>query len=633
MTEKKTTSGKVKVEPRLSMTLAVSGETIGTFIDAIAAFKKTGQQATGPDQLVIQTTDRGQVAFGTFKTETKRVTIRILTTFAPCAEQGRFRCWVAGKPLAFTVADMPLEDWKELSEKLTTENARYDHIVPEVTPTTTTETPSKVVAPDIIVERFRIAGGFIPHHALNERRPNGGALFFPEDRRNFYDLRTPLNWATGLALFYFTNKERPGDWQEVELKDLVDRIHCLTNRDAYRRGDHWPDIQVEVFKLFAETTAIARRNIEKHGRLSKKTLSLYFGRIIGELGLEYIDTETGNRVRPEDPGLPKDSIVSIADIVKSRREGYTPDGRDIKALSGERWKLKAIRWRWAPSLVDDLQSLPLLNDTGKQKGLPLKDRHGKPLRSGYYIQVAEQIFGALQKLRAEKSYYAHDLLILIAADIYNLRQASGNVIEREAGRLFDLLGLDYDPKHKNRREDIVAKAIFRLKQSDIGALLAGSDETPRPSKNPDRRKGMFYSLKRSPLFTPPGILTKAEADALEAGQDDPSLPVPALPSGAPAPEPESAPNLFDILGTDGPPPPPPLPIPTGAEIRAARTAAGLNIRYFADAMAGPDKRPDFSTWSRYETGKPIRVNAVADETWDRVRDFIAKHGGLKDGSP
>jgi len=68
------------------------------------------------------------------------------------------------------------------------------------------------------------------------------------------------------------------------------------------------------------------------------------------------------------------------------------------------------------------------------------------------------------------------------------------------------------------------------------------------------------------------------------------------------------------------------PIPSGPDIRAARDAAGLTIRDFANMIQGPK----YATWSNYETGKPIRVKSISPEVWQRVRDFIAT-GGKKEG--
>jgi len=65
------------------------------------------------------------------------------------------------------------------------------------------------------------------------------------------------------------------------------------------------------------------------------------------------------------------------------------------------------------------------------------------------------------------------------------------------------------------------------------------------------------------------------------------------------------------------------PIPSGADIRAARDAAGINLRDFARIVDGPG----IAIWSRYETGTPIRVKSISPEVWQKVRDFISQHGG------
>jgi len=191
------------------------------------------------------------------------------------------------------------------------------------------------------------------------------------------------------------------------------------------------------------------------------------------------------------------------------------------------------------------------------------------------------------------------------------------VVEREADRLFDLLGLEEDSKNPQQREDSVAAAIYRLKQPDIAALLPGSDERPRPPSaaalSSGRRKSPYYRLERSPDYTPPAALvSKEEAAALEAEETaDPVLPEPS-PKAAVQKSTQAV-----LPGLDLPPAP---PIPTGAEIRAAREAAGMNLRRFSEVIAGPG----FSTWSRYESGKPIRVGSIKPDVWQRVREFIAQ---------
>jgi len=447
--------------------------------------------------------------------------------------------------------------------------------------------------------------GFVPMHKLSERNRSGLPLF-PEASHKFHNLRTPLNVATGLALFRFTSPDRPGDWQEVTIHALTDQVYCLTERNAPRRGDHAPDVLGEVIKLFTETIAIVAPRFEKCGRLWKSRVELIFFRIIAELGLSYLDKKTGRRVRADDPSLPRAAVVPLN--VKGRRV-FTPDGKDIKSLIGDRYQLETIRWHWTPSIVNDLLATPALD----KKGNVIRDKSGKVIRGGFNIKVIIRIFDALFRLRSEKAYIAHDLLVLLATDIYKppkQSKAARNIVEREAERLYDLLGLEADPKHPERREEAVAGAIFRLKQPDIGALLAGSDESPRTDSNRDRRKGNYYRLIRSALYTPPGILTKDEAAAIEAE---------TAPKPLALPEPKARVGQVALPGMEAPPA---QPIPSGSDVRAARKAAGLTVRRFAELIDGPPK----STWSNYENGKTIRVGNIPPEVWQRVRDFITGNG-------
>ena len=97
----------------------------------------------------------------------------------------------------------------------------------------------------------------------------------------------------------------------------------------------------------------------------------------------------------------------------------------------------------------------------------------------------------------------------------------------------------------------------------------------------------------------------AEAEAAEA-------------AGRPGPQPTTVEDAV-LPGMEEPPG---KPIPDGSVIRAAREAAGLNIRAFSRMIEGPS----FNTWSRYERGDAIRVGSIPEAVWDRVRDFVEKHG-------
>lgn len=468
--------------------------------------------------------------------------------------------------------------------------------------------PDRVVS--VPPEVFAVAAGFGPMHHLAKRN-RGGLPLFPEERRRFHELRTPLNWAVGLALFSRTSETTPEGWQEVTVADLVDRAYCLAQRDARRRGDHRSDILAEVVKLHSEKNAYVRYDWEKRGRSWRRNVTLGSDYAIPNLELVFVDSKTGRRALPNDPALRR---LVIPLEVEGRR-AYTPDGTDIKALPKGRYRLDRIRWRWNPSFADDLKAEPARDDRNRIK----RDAKGQVLRGGFNIRVAVCIFEALFRLRREKAFVAHDLLVILALDIYKpppqcKTDAGRYTIEREAERLFDLLGLEADPKHPKRREEMVAAAVARLMGKDIGALRPMSDTTPRSPSEAElasgRRKAPYYRLVRSPRYTPAArLVTKEDAEILEA--ETVEVPAPSVSK-------KLQPVQTALPGMEHPPAP---AIPAGADIRAARKAAALNLRRFAELMGGPN----FSTWSRYESGKSIRVEDIKPEVRQRVRDFVAEH--------
>lgn len=576
---------------RVTLKITVKAPDLGFFMESVERHKNQ----IGLDALIITTGDKltaeiGGVSFG----EAKNFQLTFPTIFAPGDSPGRLRCIIAGKSIEIELPDLDPTIWESWAGKLTKRNLALGLTVPPVQ-------PGQLLIPSD--NYIKTPQGFVPFHKLAARNPAGLPLF-PEESERFRELRTPLNWAVGLALFSYTSAINPGDWQEARLADLEKRVFTLSPR----RGDHRTDALAEIIKLFAEPVAVAFFTWEKKGRFWYRRLDLKSFRILAEIGFSYIEKTSGRRVRPDDP-----AFREIAHPLKiNGRRLYAPNGKDVKTLPGDRFRLDRISWRWTPSFVDDLKAEPALDAKGRIK----KDARGRVLRTGYYIQTASCIFRALAILRAERAYLANDLLILLAHDIKRpggekRTAAERNVIERETGRLFDLLGMEKDPKHPGRREEQIAQAIFRLKQPDIGALLIGSDERPRKPSRAEmasgRRKGSYYRLIRSPDYTPPAALvTKDEAAKLEA-----NIPSPVI-SAKPAQDQTIIPGLEM---------PPIAPIPTGAEIRAAREAAGINLRAFAREIAGPC----FSTWSVYETGKPIRAKSISPAVWDRVRAFIKKH--------
>ncbi len=461
-------------------------------------------------------------------------------------------------------------------------------------------------------EYFPVASSYnpLPIFKLTETGRSGLPLHL-EKRQQFLRYRTPLNWAVGLAFFYFTSEKDPGGWQKVRVSELENRIYNLMESGETGRTQQREDILAEAVKLHTQKNYYLKYGIKRFGKVwSRDFIGLGSEYVISSLELFYKD-KGGEIVSSTDHALRKIAI----DLEVNGRRVTSALGKDIKALPKDRFTLHSIGWRWNPVYVDDLKAVPLFD----KKGRIMKDKLGRVIRSGWNVKVPARIFAASAKLRAEKAYVAHNLLILVCHDIYKPPPQSKkprNTLEREAERLYAMLNLEYDPKHPDRREEAVEKAIFRLKQPDIAALLPGSDERPRLA--PDswiksgRRKNPIYHLVRSPLFMPAGILlSKEQAKDIEGEEDVPALPPIQI---------EAAPKI-EIQKTL-PFTEKPKPIPTGTEIRAARSAAGVNIRDFARMMKGPS----FKTWSMMERGeRNPGTGRIDPAVWQRVRDFVEKH--------
>jgi len=455
------------------------------------------------------------------------------------------------------------------------------------------------------VETFNVAGGYIrPIFGLSEKKKDLPLLL------EFHEPQTPLNWAVGLALFSLTDADRvrAGDWQEASIQDIVNRIFCLTERDIPRHGQHREDFLAELVKLHTRKNWYYEIDTIRVGRAWTKRATIGSQYAIPEIQFVFLDKKTGKLTFPSDPAI-RQLLIPLE--VKGRRVAQ-PDGKDIPSLPKGRWELQSVRWRWTTSFNEDLLLTPALEESGRRKGLPKKTTTGKIIRKGYLIKVADNVLHALGRLRAEGSgsKYACRLLIMLAS---NLNKTEDGIA---AERVFRMLGIPDDYKTKGHRnpETLVAEAVLRLKSRDIQALLAGSDEYPRTDPNPDRRKGPYYCFKRSPEYTPrSGIVSKEDALAIEAEYE--------ITDKTPSPDISPKAKVAAQLVLPGIVQEAPS-IPSGAEIRAAREAAGMNLRDFAKDM----KSGSHNTWAKYERGEPIRIKSIAPEAWDRVRAFIAQHG-------
>jgi len=556
----------------------------------------------GPDLLSIHLpTTKHTIEDGPLRaTFTIPAPVIIATTFAPGSDEYRELFFaIGGQKRTLYLSDMTPQEWTDLSEKLTARNAAMGLPLPKP-------------AEDIIpipgkgkAETFNVAGGYFrPIFGLSERKTDLPLLL------EFHEPQTPLNWAVGLTLFSLTDEDRikTGNWQEATIQEIEDRVFCLTERDAMRHGQHREDILAEVVKLATRQNWYYAFETVQAGRAWKPRAVIGIRTPIPELELIFVNRKTGKRAFPSDPAI-RQLLIPLE--VKGRR-AFRPDGKTIMALPKDTWELESIRWHWVQSFNDDLLLMPALEEKGKRKGLPKKTTTGKPIRKGYLIKVADNILHALGRLRAEGSgsKYACRLLIMLAS---NLNKTEDGIA---AERVFRMLGIPDDYKTKGHRnpETLVAEAVLRLKSRDIQALLAGSDEYPRTDPNPDRRKGPYYCFKRSPEYTPrSGIVSKEDALAIEAEYE--------ITDKTPSPDISPKEKVAAQLVLPGIVQEAPS-IPSGAEIRAAREAAGMNLRDFAEDI----KSGSHNTWAKYERGEPIRIKSIAPEAWDRVRTFIAQHG-------
>jgi len=487
------------------------------------------------------------------------------------------------------------------------------HYLVESTPWPKTTPPDRVRA--VRPENFAVASGYVrPIYGLSERAQDLPLL------RDFYAPQTPLNWAVGLALFSLTNEDRvrSGDWQEAKIRDLEDRVFCLTERDAPRQSNHRTDILAEVVKLHTKRNWYYEIETVQVGRTWKNRAVIGSQYAIPGLQMVFLSRKTGKRVFPTDAEV---RALTVPLEVKGRR-AMKPDGKDIVSLPPDRWKLEAIRWCWAQAFNDDLLLTPALIESGKRKGLSKKTTRGKTLRKGYLIRVVNNIFTALRRLRKEgpRSQYACHLLIMLMS---NLNKTESGIA---ADRVFRMLGIpeNYEANTRHKPEDLVADAVTRL--IDIGVLLPKSDIMPRVDPNPDRRKGPYYCFFRSDDYMPRAdIASKEDALAIEAEYADAGEVVEedAQPLKLPSsklPGPKACRAIFPGIKA--------LPvqsIPSGPDIKAAMKAAGMTIRDFAKLMGGPS----ISTWSRYQNEESIRAGKISPEVWQRVRDFIAAQGEKK----
>ena len=490
--------------------------------------------------------------------------------FLPRDEVGRFWFWLGGILMEITVP-AGAADWPELVRRMRARNAALGIEEPK-----NQATPSTVMRGDY----FKASGRLMdtPRVAASQ-----GKL---ADIGRWYE-QTGLNRRVAMAaaaLTQATTREAALGIQRATIAEIEDLVYWREDGTP-AHGQHHEDILWAFEALRALPVPIVKVEWQQVGTNRRKRFRKVYKLGIGQLIQTYWPIwrhrATGELVYAETPPHDKHVIERKPDRRKRMRELV-----EANAAVGLRsqfpadcYELEAIEWRWNTDIANDYIC-------PQSASTPRKRRH----EGSRFVMVHRRYFAVQKHLAAMHLVYAQRLFDLIISEKSHIKSRRGRAVwvEIQAEKVVKWLGLweEYQKRPKHVLEEHLQRAIQALIAE--GVMLPRSDELPRQPTNRDRRKTDVYCWKVAELWSTVALVQPEEVQIIQAEQLE-------LP-GIPRPD-----------------------IPSGAAVRAAREAAGINLREFARRMGGPD----FSTWSRYEAGKHIRVGAITPEVWKRVGEFIA----------
>lgn len=575
----------------------------GTVADAVAAAHPK-HRPDGPDCLRVSLRDRqGQV-------------LVFQTTFAPGAEVGRVRCIIAGELVEIVLPIIPADAWQAWADRVTKRNAALDQ-APNL-PIHAAEAPALTGTPKLIRADFFHAPGRLfdtPRNA--EKQGDLPAI----DRWYEQTVFTRTCAMAAAALTKMDTRDAILDWQSATVAEVEDLVFCRSEEGTLAHGQHRFDILKAFEALRAIPVPIVKIDWKQIGTDRNprfvKEYKLRVGSLLQSYGAVFVEKKTGKRVFASDPGRKKDKVKAKADRRKKTRDLVAENIADgiLESFPPDRFTLTGFEWRWNTDIAEDFICPQVALDA---KDRPRRGLKGRPhIEGSRFIKLNRRYFAVMKHLREAGSIYGPRLLDLIVSEKTHItsRGKGAVIIEIQADKVVKWLNLwtEYQERPKHVLEDHVAAAVMALIKEKV--MLPESWLVPQIDANPDRRKSPFYRWKVADLWSTVALIPSDEAKEIEeelvkeAEADEAAR-------SQPAPVAQAETDQTVLPGIDTPS----TLIPSGADIRAAREAAGLNLRRFAEAMAGPD----FSTWSRYESGKPIRVGSIPADVWQRVRDFIVQ---------
>ena len=439
-------------------------------------------------------------------------------------------------------------------------------------------------------------------------------------------LQTAFNRTVGMAAAALTRTESRDailGWQSATVEEVADLVFCRTEvGTSPSYGQNREDILKAFEALRAIPVPIVQIDWKQVGTDRNprwiKEYKLRVASLLQSYGAVFIERKTGKKVLATDPARKRDLVKGKADRRKTTKALVTQNPADgiLQSFPPDRYKLTGFEWRWNTDIAEDFICPKVALDAKRRPRLKLTG--GRHIEGSRFINLNRRYFAVQKHLRDSGSKYAPRLLDLIVSEkTHIVTRGKGAVwIEISADKIVKGLDLwtEYQNRPKHVLEDHVAPAVMALIHEKV--MLPESGLVPQTDKNPDRRKTPFFRWKVAELWSTVALVPPEEAKEVEdeiVAEAEAAEAALADPAGARKTAGQAVlPGLEEL----------PAPaIPTGQEIRAARKASGLTLRSFADAMSGPD----FSTWSRYESGKPIRTTKIAADTWKRVNDFIEKN--------
>jgi len=456
-------------------------------------------------------------------------------------------------------------------------------------------------------------------------------------------VQTAFNRTVGMAAAALTKTDTRDailDWQSATVAEVADLVFCRSEEGALAHGQNREDILKAFESLRAIPVPIVRIDWKKVGTDRNprwvKEYKLQVASLLQSYGAVFVDKD-GKEVHAGDPAQKKHLVKGKPDRRKTLKALVAQNPADgiLESFPPDRYTLTRFEWRWNTDIAEDFICPQVALDG---KGRPRRALKGRPhIEGSRFINLNRRYFAVQKHLRDAGSKYAPRLLDLIVSEKTHITsRGKGAVwIEIQADKVIKALDLwvEYRSRPKHVLEDHIAPAVMALIREKV--MLPESWLVPQLDKNPDRRKTAFFRWKVAELWSTVALVPPDEAKDIEAELVK-EAEAAEVARSQPAPDAQPKTDQAVLPGMEEPPA---QPIPDGSVIRAARDAAGLNLRDFARRMDGRDAvlhgkeapKPSFKTWSLIETGQRTeRSGRIPEAVWNRVRDFVAQHGPKAD---